>query len=114
MLYYNVHCVGTGPLIPHIQAAGARDILAVDVSSEMLARERDRFGEPPTLGNTPAVRYWLGDCMELPAHMGGADAVFMNSMFGNLESQRRALLKCTFLLKDGGYVVISHPLGAHC
>lgn len=96
----------------HLQAAGAQDILSVDLSPKMLAELERRFGPAPTLGNSPAVRTWHGDICELPNHMGRARAVFMNGVFGNIYDPHAALLKACMLLLEGGHVVVSHPLGA--
>lgn len=106
-----VFVVGIGCLIPHIQAQGPRDILAVDVSPKMLAEVTARFGQAPTLGNTSTVRTWLGPIEELPPHQGRADAMFMNAVFGNLADPQAALWHACTLLNPGGRVVISHPEG---
>lgn len=107
---------GDGALIPHLQALGVRDILAVDVCPEMIDALKQRMaaagaGGAPPLGNTPAVRTWTGDVVDLPSYMGPFDAVFFNSVFGNLHDQRAALLRAALLLRPGGWLVISHPLG---
>ena len=61
---------------------------------------------------TPAgVRTWQGDSVDLPAYMGPVDAFFFNAVFGNVHSQREALLRACLLLKPGGHIVVSHPLG---
>ena len=95
-----------------MQAAGARDVLAIDVSAGMLAKSRERFGAPPLLGNEAAVRFWHGDMAQVPRYLGGADVIFVNAVFGNVVNEHAVLLRATFLLKPGGHVVISHPLGA--
>lgn len=87
-------------------------MLSVDLSPKMLAEVERRFGPAPTLGNSPAVRTWRGDICELPVHLGGARAVFMNGVFGNIHDPKAALLKACTLLLEGGFVVLSHPLGA--
>ena len=46
---------GTGALIPHLQAAGVADILAVDLSEGMLGMLRQRFRDPGSAGNEPGV-----------------------------------------------------------
>jgi SAM-dependent methyltransferase len=94
-----------------MQAAGASDILAVDLSPKMLSEIDRRFGRAPTLGNSAAVRTWLGDICELPDHQGMAHAIYLNGMFGNLLDPHAALLKCCTLLQPEGYVIVSHPLG---
>lgn len=47
----------------------------------------------------------------LPAQQGPFDAVFFNSVFGNLYDPHEALLRACFLSRPGSYIVISHPLG---
>lgn len=107
---------GTGALLPHLRAAGVADVLAVDVSAAMLEAGAGRGGAPsaaaaPVLGNTPAVRPWVGDIESVPAYQGPVDAVFFNSVFGNVHDQRGALDAAAGLARPGGRVVLSHPLG---
>lgn len=103
---------GTGCLIPHMQARGVADILAVDLCSKMLDELTTRYMRVGTLGNELGVRTWVGDIVDLPAYLGkGCDAIFMNGCFGNMYSPREALLRCSLLVKPGGHVVISHPMG---
>ncbi|KAL6769932.1 RFK2 [Auxenochlorella protothecoides x Auxenochlorella symbiontica] len=102
---------GTGALIPHLQALGIQDILAVDTCPAMLAQVEARFGQGDSLGNVPCVRTWPGDVAELPLYQGPFSAVFFNAVFGNLYDQHAALLRATQLIQPGGYISISHPLG---
>ncbi|GAX73813.1 hypothetical protein CEUSTIGMA_g1264.t1 [Chlamydomonas eustigma] len=103
---------GTGCLIPHFKDRGVQDILAVDLSEGMLAELSSRYcSTSRTLGNDPGVRTWCGDILDLPNYLGPVDAIFMNGVFGNLFSQRDALLKAALLLRPGGHVVVSHPMG---
>ncbi len=59
---------GTGALIPHIQARGVRDILAVDLAPRMLDVVKERYCVS-TLGNEASVRTWVGDVIDLPRYM---------------------------------------------
>lgn len=102
---------GTGCLIPHLQSRGVQDILAVDLSENMLAELKKRYCNTSSLGNEPGVRTWLGDVVDLPAYQGPADALFMNGVFGNLHDPRDALLRAALLLKPAGHVVLSHAMG---
>lgn len=109
----SAHAAGTGFLVPHLQAAGCQDILGVDLSRSMLEILEKTYGTDSTLGNEGGVRTWTGDILDLPTHQGRATAIFLNAVFGNLESPRDALIKCaTSLLLPNGYIVISHPQGA--
>lgn len=62
------------------------------------------------------LRTWCGDVIDLPNYMGPADAFFFNSVFGNVHSQREALLRAALLLRPGGHIVLSHAMGRawHC
>ncbi|KAI3429362.1 hypothetical protein D9Q98_005457 [Chlorella vulgaris] len=102
---------GEGALIPHLQALGVQDILAVDVSPTMVEALQQRAGPESTLGNDACVRTWLGEIVDLPYYLGPFDAVFFNSVFGNLYDPHEALLRACFLSRPGSYIVISHPLG---
>jgi SAM-dependent methyltransferase len=102
---------GTGALIPYLRGQGAADILAVDVSPNMLQELTRTYGEAPVLGNEATVRTWEGAFDDLPPHQGRADAIFMNAVFGNLPDSHGALLKCCSLLNPAGAAIISHPLG---
>lgn len=102
---------GEGALIPHLQACGVKDILAVDLSPVMLEALQQRVGPASTLGNEPCVRTWLGDVSDLPGYQGPFDVAIFNSVFGNLLDPRLALAKTCTHLRPGSYVVISHPLG---
>jgi hypothetical protein len=69
------------------KARGVADITAVDLSSEMLRQLAARFPPPGSVGNDAGVRPWRGDFVDLPVYMGSADAIFLNSMFGNVHDQ---------------------------
>jgi len=79
----------------------------------MLAALRARYNPAGThLGNDLGVRTWVGDIMDLPNYLGWAvDAFFFNGVFGNLHDPRAALLKTALMVKPGGQVVVSHPMG---
>ncbi len=49
--------------------------------------------------------------VDLPNYQGPADAFFFNAVFGNVHSQREALLRAALMLRPGGWVVVSHPMG---
>jgi riboflavin kinase len=90
------------------------DILAVDVSPAMLGAglARHNAASPTSLsGNAPALRAWTGDIESVPTYQGPVDAVFFNSVFGNVHDQRGALDAASGLARPGGRVVLSHPLG---
>ncbi|GMH41837.1 hypothetical protein BSKO_09747 [Bryopsis sp. KO-2023] len=102
---------GTGCLIPCLQSKGVSDILAVDISPEMCAQLEKKFPNPGVVGNELGVRVWCGDIVDIPDFMGPVDCIFMNAVFGNFFDVEEALLRCALMLRPGGKIVISHPLG---
>ena len=49
--------------------------------------------------------------VDLPNFLGPVDAFLFNSVFGNLHSPRDALLRSSLMLRPGGSIVVSHPMG---
>jgi riboflavin kinase len=94
---------GVGVLIRHLQAGGASHIVACDLSEQMLANARQRHGD--------AIEYYLGDIIDFPGVSEPFDAVFFNAVFGNVYDPDGALARARALLRAGGVVVLSHPMG---
>ncbi len=81
------------------------NITGVDLSDEMMNYARERF---------PQVNFIKADVLDADTVIGKAnqfDAVFFNACFGNIFDQKLALKKTHDLLRSGGSIVISHPLG---
>jgi ubiquinone/menaquinone biosynthesis C-methylase UbiE len=97
---------GMGALIKHFLESGVSEdnITGCDLSARMLEEAKQRY---------PRVRFWLGDISEFDSPPKTFDAVFFNACFGNIFDRERALEVAAGLLKDGGKIVISHPLGNH-
>ncbi|HIA52641.1 MAG TPA: class I SAM-dependent methyltransferase [Candidatus Melainabacteria bacterium] len=98
---------GTGALITHFLLLGVNDenITGVDLSDEMLKIARERY---------PKVKFLKADILDADTVIGKPDqfdAVFFNACFGNLFDQKMALQKTGALLRSGGCIIISHPLG---
>ncbi len=55
-----------------LQVRGVQDVLAVDVTPEMIAALEERLGKPSTVGNDPCVRTWVGDVLDLPPYQVGS------------------------------------------
>ena len=94
---------GTGVLIPHIRQYGIDEVVGCDLSAVMLARAQEQHD---------GVTFWLGDVIDLPESLGRFDVGFLNAMFGNVWDQRAMLQKVTGMLRTGGRICISHPLGS--
>ena len=94
---------GTGVLIPHIRQCRIDEVVGCDLSPAMLAKAQKQHD---------GVTFWLGDVIDLPESLGRFDVVFFNAMFGNVWDQRATLQKVTGMLRTGGRICISHPLGS--
>lgn len=94
---------GTGALLPHILERRPASVVACDLSAEMLRRAQARFGD--------RVRFLQTDVVDLPSEEGPFDAVFFNACFANLYDQRAAVQAAAAMLKPGGRLVVSHPMG---
>lgn len=94
---------GTGVLIPLILRFKPARVVGCDLSAEMLARARAKFGEE--------LRFVEADIVDLPPEDGPFDVVFCNAMFGNVYDQQGAVAAISSLLANGGRLVISHPMG---
>jgi ubiquinone/menaquinone biosynthesis C-methylase UbiE len=97
---------GTGVLIPHL-LTGIGDqghILAIDISSGMIEVAR-RKGFPANVG------FQQLDIEEsnLPGDL--YDRIFCNAVFPHFSDKPKTLLEIHRLLKPGGTLVISHPIG---
>ncbi len=92
---------GTGVLLPYILARDPGLVVACDLSSEMLRHAKARFGA--------RIRFLRVDVVDLS--LEPFDRIFCNGMFGNFFDQDLALAALSGLLKEGGRLVISHPLG---
>lgn len=93
---------GTGVLIPLILRFKPSRVVGCDLSAEMLARARARFGD--------RASFVQGDIVDLPPQEP-FHVVFCNAMFGNVYDQRETVAAISSLLADGGRLVISHPMG---
>lgn len=97
---------GTGVLIPHLlKAAGQRgSITAVDISPRMI--ETARAKQFP--GN---VEFLTADIQESGLPDASFDRVICNAVFPHFDNKQRALSEIRRMLRPGGMLVISHPIG---
>jgi len=97
---------GTGGLLPHFEDRGAnlRLVTGVDLSGGMLDYARKRF---------PSATFVKSDIMKYRPVAGARfDRVVFNACFGNFWDQGLVLKHTEAeLVRDGGLIVISHPLG---
>lgn len=96
---------GTGVLFQYFKESGVleENITGCDLSRSMLERAQQHY---------PHAKYFQGDIIDFPDESGKFNAVFFNACFGNIYDQLAALKKAVSILKPGGQIIISHPLGA--
>ncbi|MHB1455295.1 MAG: class I SAM-dependent methyltransferase [Armatimonadota bacterium] len=97
---------GTGVLIPHIlKVVGSQgSITAVDISPEMIAVAQ-------TKGFPENVEFLQADVQETGLPDNSFNRVICNAAFPHFADKLRALLEMIRMLRPGGTLVISHPIG---
>ncbi|ABK19239.1 class I SAM-dependent methyltransferase [Syntrophobacter fumaroxidans] len=93
---------GTGILIGFIVKYGPSEIHACDLAGNMLRAVKEKF---------PRVKTHLCDVRDLPLPDDSLDVVFINACFSNIMDKPNALRNLHRMLRCGGRLVISHPLG---
>jgi len=93
---------GTGILIPLIRTYEPARIHACDLSEAMLGRLRENYAYAETI---------LGDVRDLGLPDGSLDVVFVNACYPNIVDKRTAFSNIGRMMRPGGHLVISHPLG---
>jgi demethylmenaquinone methyltransferase/2-methoxy-6-polyprenyl-1,4-benzoquinol methylase len=92
-------CTGTGALIPFL-APSYREVVGVDISSEMLQRARDRFQSVANLS------FHEGDAQALAFDNHSFDAVTVAYGVRNWPERERGLSEIARVLRPGGAVGI--------
>ena len=93
---------GVGVLIPLIRSYQPGAVLACDLAEKMLQRVQDKY---------PAVCTYHSDIAWLDLASTSLDAIFMNSMYGNIADKPAACRNAARMLRSGGRLVVSHPEG---
>jgi len=93
---------GSGILIPYMLDYEPAEIHACDLAENMLQRVREKF---------PHVRTHLCDVKDLDLADDTLDVAYINGCFSNIMDKARALANLFRMLRSGGRLVISHPLG---
>ena len=93
---------GTGILIPLIQAYHPGTIYSCDLSEAMLARLKEKHPDVVTI---------VSDARDLAIPDNGIDVVFVNACYSNIADKASTFSNISRMLKPGGRLVISHPLG---
>jgi ubiquinone/menaquinone biosynthesis C-methylase UbiE len=93
---------GTGILIPHIRKYNPGRIYACDLSDAMLKQ---------LVKNDPQVVTILSDVRDMTLPDSSIDVVFINACYPNLVDKKGAFSNMARMMRPGGRMVISHPLG---
>jgi ubiquinone/menaquinone biosynthesis C-methylase UbiE len=93
---------GTGILVPLIRKYEPARIHACDLSEAMLGRLRENY---------PYAETFLGDVRDLRLPDGSVDVVFVNACYPNIVDKSTGFSNMGRMLRPGGHLVISHPLG---
>lgn len=94
---------GTGILIPIITKYDPGRIYACDLSQAMIEQLSSK--------NYPNVETILADVRDLGLPGNSIDVVFINACYGNIVDKAGAFTNLARMIRAGGRMVISHPLG---
>ena len=93
---------GTGVMVPLIRSYEPAHIYACDLSEAMLGQLASNYSYAQTI---------LADVRELEMPDGSVDVVFVNACYPNIADKPAAFFNIGRMIRPGGRLVISHPLG---
>jgi SAM-dependent methyltransferase len=93
---------GTGILVPIIWKYNPSRIYACDLSENMLGQLKKNY---------PEVVTFRADIKDLKLPDSTVDVVFINACYPNIADKKGAFENIARMMKIGGRMVISHPLG---
>ena len=93
---------GTGILVPLIHAYRPETIFACDLSGAMLAHLKEQY---------PYANPMEGDVRDLTLPDKSIDVAFINACYPNIVDKDRSFANISRMMKSGGRMVISHPMG---
>ncbi len=93
---------GTGILIPIIKKYNPSVIYACDLSENMLGQLKKNY---------PEVETFRTDIKDFALPDSSADVVFINACYPNIADKTAAFKNIARIIKPGGRMVLSHPLG---
>lgn len=93
---------GTGILVPIIKGYEPDTIYACDLSEAMLVRLKEQYPYATTITE---------DVRDLTLPDASTDVVFMNACYPNIVDKHRSFSNISRMMKPGGRMVISHPMG---
>lgn len=93
---------GTGILITYLLKRRPSEVHACDLAENMLRRVKEKF---------PGVITHLCNVRDLRLPDNSLDAAFINACFSNILDKAASLDNLHRILRPGGRLVISHPMG---
>jgi len=93
---------GTGIMVPLIRMYEPARIYACDLSEAMLGQLTRNYAYAEAI---------LGDVRDLELHDDSIDVVFINASYPNIVDKLGAFSNLARMMKTGGRLVVSHPLG---
>ena len=93
---------GTGILVSLIQEYEPEAIFACDLSEVMLAHLQEQY---------PYAKTIASDVRDLTLPDESIDVVFLNACYPNIVDKPRSFENISRMMKRGGRMVISHPMG---
>ena len=93
---------GTGILVPLIQEYEPETIFACDLSEVMLAHLQEQY---------PYAKTIASDVRDLTMPDQSIEVVFLNACYPNIVDKPRSFGNISRMMKRGGRMVISHPMG---
>lgn len=93
---------GTGVMVPLIHEYEPGHIYACDLSEAMLTQLSKNYAYAETI---------LGDVRDLRLPDSSVDVVFINACYPNIVDKAGAFSNIGRIVRPGGHLVISHPLG---
>ena len=93
---------GTGILIPVIKAYMPKTVYACDLSEVMLKHLKEQH---------PLVHIIAQDVLKVSLPDNSIDVVFINACYPNIVDKERSIANIVRMMRRGGRVVISHPMG---
>ncbi len=93
---------GTGILVPIIQEYEPEKIFACDISDVMLARLKEQYSYAEVI---------LADVRDIDLPDAGIDVIYMNACYPNIVDKKATFANISRIMKPGGRMVISHPMG---
>jgi cytosine/adenosine deaminase-related metal-dependent hydrolase/ubiquinone/menaquinone biosynthesis C-methylase UbiE len=97
---------GTGRWLQALKRVGARSLLGVDFSPEMLGLVKSKLGS--------AAKVICADCADVPLAAASADVLLCNFVLSYVEDARRFLEMASSVLRPGGSLFVTdvHPATA--